>query len=452
VIRLIFTERAFVELSAHLAHSAPLEEGAFCLVHEGHGHSSRRLLVDTVLLPPDGAWEVQHEGALRPSAQWVSAVLSEAICRQAGLLFVHSHPDPRHPCAFSHIDLIALRDLGRTLAPMLDGPFAAVVAHPEGWTGALWNETDMTDIHRIWAIGRTVRWLTPLTAPLLTDLDQRQRDALGIIHDQLQRLDVAVVGCGGLGSPIAEQLVRVGTQSVLLNDVDCLDTPSNVRRVFGAAIADLDAAVSPPKVDVVGRHLQQLGFDTRIRRTHADVRSDQAFRQLLDADVVISATDTHGSRAVLNDLASAYLLPVIDVGVRVGTRGDHVLSGLVAEVRVLTASTPCLWCRKTISADVIRVENLPETDRARLRREGYVVGGDGSPVASVVALTVLGSGLAMCALIGLFADDADVAASGYWIDGLLGDGCETGPTVPVADCWCRRRIALGDAAPPPLIG
>ena len=46
--------------------------------------------------------------------------------------------------------------------------------------------------------------------------------------------------------------------------------------------------------------------------------------------------------------------------------------------------------RETINADVIRVGNLPEGERALLGREGYVVGGDGVPAASVVALTVLG--------------------------------------------------------------
>jgi molybdopterin/thiamine biosynthesis adenylyltransferase len=282
-------------------------------------------------------------------------------------------------------------------------------------------------------------------------LDERQRDALGVIHDQLREVDVALVGCGGLGSPMAEQLVRIGTRSAILNDSDRLDTPSNVRRVFGATMSDLDAAIAPPKVDVVGGHVQQLGVNTRIRRIHADVRTEAAFRHLLDADVVISATDTHGSRAVLNDLASAYLLPVIDVGVRVGSRRDRVLSGLVAEVRVLTPTTPCLWCRKTISAEAIRIENLPSVEREQLRREGYVVGANGSPAASVVALTVLGSALAICALIGLFAEDADVAPAGYWVDGLLGDACQTSAGAPVPDCWCRSRIGLGDAAAPPFI-
>jgi hypothetical protein len=76
-----------------------------------------------------------------------------------------------------------------------------------------------------------------------------------------------------------------------------------------------------------------------------------------------------------------------------------------AEVRVLTPTTPCLWCRKTIDADVIRAENLPEQERRRQEREGYVVRSVGDPVPSVVALTVLGSGLSTCALLTLLSEE-----------------------------------------------
>jgi hypothetical protein len=181
------------------------------------------------------------------------------------------------------------------------------------------------------------------------------------------------------------------------------------------------------------------------------VRTETVFRHLLDADVVFSATDTHGSRAILNELASTYLLPVIDVGVRVGAKADNRLSGLLAEVRVLTPTTPCLWCRGTINADVIRAENLPREERRKLEREGYVVGGVGSPVPSVVALTVLGSGLATSALLALLSEEGDVAPSGYWVDGFLGDSHVSGPDQPKPTCRCRQQLGLGDSSAPPFI-
>jgi len=256
-------------------------------------------------------------------------------------------------------------------------------------------------------------------------------------------MHVAVVGVGGLGSPVAEQLVRMGSR-VTIVDHDMLDTPSNVRRIYGSRVADLEGDPSPSKVDVVGRHLDSLGFGP-VRRIFGDVRSEAVVRSLLDTDAVINATDTHGSRAAINDLVSAYLLPVVDIGVRVGSHADGSLAALAAEVRVLTPATPCLWCRGAISADVIRAENLPPDQREQLEREGYVVGSVGSPAPSVVALTTLGASLATCALIGLLSEAGEYSPAGLIVDPLVGYAMESDTSESKPDCRCRLRLGRGDA-------
>src|SRR4051794_11501339 len=121
--RLALHEPATQALEQHLRQSAPLEDGAFLLVREGRGQRGRRLLASELLLPPPDAWELQGEGVLRPSARWLSAAIGTAIEANAGLLFVHSHPDVHHPAGLSRVDAIAMQALGATLAPMLDGPF-----------------------------------------------------------------------------------------------------------------------------------------------------------------------------------------------------------------------------------------------------------------------------------------------------------------------------------------
>lgn len=452
--RLVLLEPDVREILDGLTVAAPHESGAFLLIHEGRGVRGRRFVATDPILPPDDAWDGQNEGMLQPSAKWISAAISRAVTANAGLLFLHSHPDPHHPIGFSPIDRSALASLSETVGPILDGPFLAAVVHPEGWAAAIIEARDLIPIPTISSLGRAMRLLTPPTEQLrrratdIEGLDDRQRDALGTIHDILRQLDIAVVGVGGLGSPIAEQLARMGTASVTLIDNDLLDTPSNVRRVVGSKAVDLRASTPSPKVDIVGRHLDQLELGIGVRRVHGDVRTEHVFRELLDTDAVICATDSHGSRAILNDLAYGYAMPVIDAGVQAGAKRNADLAALVAEVRVLTPSTPCLWCRERISAEVIRAENLPPDQRAKLVREGYLVGGIGEPAPSVVALTSLGAGLATCALLALLSSEGDVCPSGYWVDGLMGDAAETSPVDPIAGCRCRARVGVGDSRPP----
>jgi hypothetical protein len=450
--KLVFLHSAADALGRHLMSRAPLEEGAFCLLRTGKTATGLRLLVTDVILPPRGAWERQAKDQLRPSAQWLSAAIGRAIEAQAGLLFVHSHPDESYPVGFSLADQIALNALAPDIAPMLDGPFAAAVVHPHGWTGSVWVNGSFERIDGIAAVSRTLRLLHP--APSWTKdaaIDARQIDALGVAHDRLRHLIVVVVGCGGTGSPIAEQLVRMGVALVLLVDTKLLSTLSNVRRVFGSRVWDFNPDDPRPKVDIVGDHLDGIGLGTKVVRIKGDVRTEDVFRMLLDADVVICATDTHGSRAIVNEFASPYMLPVIDLGVRVGSKKNGNLSGLLAEVRILTPTTPCLWCRGTINADVIRAENLPEKERRKLEREAYVVQGVGEPAPSVTALTVMGSGLATSALLAILSEEGETASSGYWVDGFLGDSAEVGPKTPVPGCRCVKRIGLGDSAPVPFL-
>lgn len=453
MIRLVLREADVVELELQLAAAAPEEDGAFFLLREGSGVQGTRLVAGEMIPPPKGAWERQAEGQLRPSAQWLSAVISAAVNAKAGLLFVHSHPGALHPAELSAVDEFAVESLGDTLSAILDGPFAATVVHRSSWAGVLWEAGELRPLDTITSLGRAMRFLSrPAWHEHESDhgLDARQRDALGDIHERLRELTVGLVGCGGLGSPFAEQLVRMGVGELILMDDDVLDTESNVRRLFGSTHADLGASVPLPKVDVVGRHLEMLGLGGRIRRVKGDVKTEAAFRHLLDADLVLGATDTHGSRAVINDLPSTYLLPLIDIGVRVGNRSDGSLAGLVAELRLITPERPCLWCRGAINADAIRAENLPPEEREKLHREGYLTGFVGVPAPSVAALTVLASGMAACGLIGLLSSEGSVLPSGWILDGLYGDAFETATEKPKSDCRCLAQVALADSSPPPL--
>ncbi len=452
MIRLALLRPDVEEVAALLAEAAPREQGCFLLLREGRGAGGRRLVAVDPILPPPDAWEAQGPDMLRPTARWISAAVSRAVSERAGLLFVHAHPDTAHPPALSRVDRRSAEALGEAIGPLLDGPFGFAVVHPHGWAAAVYDAgaRRLVEVDRTWAVGRTLERLDVIEHSAPAAIDARQRHALGRAHDVLRSLTVAVVGAGGLGSPTAEQVVRMGAHRVILVDHDLLDTESNLRRVFGARAADLRATAAPRKVDVVGRHLDSLGLGTEVARVFGDVRDEAVFRALLDADVVVCATDTHGSRAAVNELVAPYFVPVIDVGVRAGAKTNGDLAALTAEVRVLTPTTPCLWCRGAISGDVIRAENLPADERQRLATEGYLVGWSGAPAPSVAALTVLASGLAAAALLGLLTSEGEACPSGYVVDGLFGDGIELGPSEPVSTCRCRRRLGAADAEPPPL--
>ena len=160
--RLALLDADVDELLDVLHDAQPRESGAFFLLREGCGLRGRRLLAVDPIFPTDDVWEAQHEGQLRPSARWVSVAISRAVAEHAGLLFVHSHPDPGHPVGFSPLDRSTILSLAETIGPILEGPFAAAVVHPEGWAGAVVEEATLAPLGRIVSVGRALRLLDPV--------------------------------------------------------------------------------------------------------------------------------------------------------------------------------------------------------------------------------------------------------------------------------------------------
>ncbi len=438
MIRLALSDQDAKEFRHHFLAAAPFETGAFFLLRHGVHASGTRLVASQPYFPGISEWDHAGEHQLRPSARLLSAMVSRAQSERSGLLFVHSHPNPDHPPGFSPSDRMALHSLAQVMPKLLDGPFAAAVASRTGWAGEWYEDGQWYAIDRVTAAGRGFRILSFSVDTKERDPgDDRQERALGPLHDHLRTLHVGVVGCGGLGSPLAETLVRMGVRKLVLIDYGGVDTPSNLRRIFGSRLLDLRKR--RPKATVVGDHCRSLGLDTEIVDAAGDVRDRRVFSHLLDLDIVFCATDSHSSRAVLDAAAYAFHLQLVDCGVRVGLRQKAILAGLLSEVRVLGPGLPCLWCRRTLSAEVIRNENLPAAERSKLWREGYVVGNE-SEEPSVAALTVLGAGMMSCVLLGLLSEDSDVLPGGIMFDGFMGDA----PSVPTHDdassCICQRRL------------
>lgn len=443
MLRASFTEHDVAEFEAAMRSASPLETGAFFLLREASAGGGVRLVASEPYLPDDSEWARRGPDTLTPSSALLSKVTGMAAAARTGLLFVHSHPDPRHPTGFSITDDGALDLLRPVMSDVLDGPFAAAVAGPNGWVGRRLADDRWMPVDRITSAGRHLRILSPAapaTEPArLMGIDDRQRRALGGLHDVLAQLDVAVVGAGGLGSPLVETLVRMGVAKVSVIDRDVLDDPSGLRRVFGAAAGDL---VDPPKAKaaVVGDHARSLGLGVHVEQHEKDVRCRDALPALLGADVILCGTDSHASRAYLNSVAYALHLPLVDAGARVGAKTDGTLDALAAEVRVAAPGLPCLWCMSVLSADEVRAENLEPEERERLKRDGYITG-LGEAVPSVAALTVTGAGLMACALLGVLTEAPDLPQR-YRLDALQAALIEP-PVSRREGCICRRVTGRG---------
>lgn len=440
---LALSEGAALEVAAALGAAEPNESGVFLGLREAPTRSGVRLIASQVYAPAPSEFDKAGRAVLAPSAKLLSKMVSFAEREQTGLLFVHSHPDARYPVGFSRVDEEALRALAPVMQDLLPGPFAAAVVSPHGWTASVLNAGRWEPVARITSAGRRFRLLEPESSEAEDSRDDRQARVLGRANRWLRSLRVGLAGAGGLGAPLAESLTRMGVAQLTMFDPDKLDDPSGLRRVFGARPADF--AEGRSKADIVARHCQELKLGVEVRSSILDVRQESALRDLLDHDVLMCGTDSHSSRTVLNAIAYAFHLPLIDCGVVPGLRSDGGLEALAGEVRLVGPGLPCLYCLHAIDAKVVRIENLPLADRERLRREGY---GTGIPeiVPSITALTVAGAGWMAAALIGAIVEDGEHRAAATIFDVLNGFAMEN--KRPRAErCICRLVEGRAQAAP-----
>lgn len=258
----------------------------------------------------------------------------------------------------------------------------------------------------------------------------------------LKRLRVGVVGVGGTGSAVVEQLLRLGVGELTLIDPDSV-TETNVTRIYGSSVRDAET----PKVEVSQRHARDIGLGTRMRTCVGVVHDRSTMSLLRDCDVVFGCTDDHRGRSVLSRLAYWFLIPVIDMGFVVSSSAGRI-NGLFGRVTVASPGSPCLVCRGRVDATRMREEGLGEEERRRLVSEGYAAE-LAEPDPAVVTYTTMVATYAVNELLARLFGFGDAAPSELLIRphervvNRLG-----GESVPGHYCVEPDALGAGDTDPP----
>jgi ThiF family/Prokaryotic homologs of the JAB domain len=381
------------------------------------------------------------------------------LCRRAkeeGLVpaIVHSHP--RGFDGFSAQDDHNERDLF-TMARNRNGEGTRLVSVVQVgdslYRARVW-EDDVAPVpcHRVTIMGTRIE-IQSTVVPTPSDTLARQALAFGSeVNSLLKQLSVAVVGCGGTGSPVVHLLARLGVGRIIVIDDDVVEH-SNLNRLHGATRKDADNSV--PKVDVMVREVTGMGLDVEIRSMNGWVDAPHIRDALKSCDIIFGCTDDHSGRLYLNRVAHFYLIPVIDVGLVLMPRddGEPGLLEMAARVSVLFPTSACHGCRGTVDRVRAREEDLKRLDPAEYERqktEAYVRGG-GNPAPAVVTFT---SEAATMAVNELLAGLVDFRGGGGWAwqrYRKLDKGFERSQAAqPRADCpvcGSEEYWGLGDVDP-----
>lgn len=146
---------------------------------------------------------------------------------------------------------------------------------------------------------------------------------------------VCLIGCGALGTGVAEMLVRAGIGRLRIADRDFVELSNLQRQVL---FDESDAEKRLPKAEAAALKLRQINSEVVVEPMVADVVPRNILSIIEGATVVLDGTDNLETRYLINDACVSRNIPWV-YGGAVG------MSGLV--LPVLPGKGPCLRCMLT---------------------------------------------------------------------------------------------------------
>lgn len=404
-VDVMISQADYESLQQHLHQDPLLEQHAFLVAGICRSPRGVRLLVREMVFAGPGDFITQTATYLDLQPSYYLPVIDR--CRNEGLhlIEVHSHPFTGKGVRFSSIDIgneLEKFPWYASKVPAMQP--ATLVFGRESVDGHWWDHHagEIRPLTTLRVVGPTLRSFAATGAPATAEAPRpkdevfhRQALAFGAPGQAaIARTRVAIVGCGGLGSILAEQLAYLGIRDFILVDADRVEVTNLNRLVF--ALPE-DAREGRAKVDVIARGIRAVRPDARVEAIRGSIIDLSVQERVKDVDLLIAGTDSDGARMVCNQLAVRYLLPYMDLGTGINVE-DGTVKESGGQLWYVHPGGFCLTCTGAIDPYAARVDLMDEVERRRHVERGY---GTDTPQPSVIFLNAVVASLAVGEIVKL---------------------------------------------------
>ncbi len=166
---------------------------------------------------------------------------------------------------------------------------------------------------------------------------------------RLSNSSVVVIGCGALGTVIANALARAGVGKVRIIDRDLIEYHNLQRQIL---FDEEDVKKQVPKAIAAERHLKKVNSSIEIEGIVADVHYANIEDLVQGADLILDGLDNPETRFLINDVSLKHGIPWI-YGGAIETYG--------MTMNIIPGKTPCFRC---VFPSVPPPGVIPTCDRA----------------------------------------------------------------------------------------
>lgn len=339
------------ELFAHLIREDEQEDLCFATYVSSKGANRNTGILSQIILPEEDERNVHGNVGFLP--HYFERVLKIAAERKEGIAFLHSHPSSGWQ-GMSEDDIIAETRMSPSVMGLTGFPLVGLTLGTDGaWSGRFWikDENEKRKYNRNWCdtvkvIGKklSITFNDYILPPIFDSAKQlRTISAWGSkTQEDLSRLKIGIVGLGSVGSIVAEILARTGIANFTLIDFDAVEE-KNLDRLTNIFKEDIGRA----KVLAVADGIRKSATAPKVKITCCEysICEKQGFETALDCDILFSCVDRPWPRQVLNFIAYAHLIPVIDGGILVRTNKRNTsIIGADWKAQTVGYKRACLEC------------------------------------------------------------------------------------------------------------
>ncbi len=338
------------------------EDIALATWYPASGSNRYTAIIDEVLLPTEEERILQ--GNVQMTRDFLRRCRQRALSKGAGMAVMHNHFGPGWQ-EMSPDDVIMERRSVSNPARATGLPALGLTLGTDGaWSARFWIRK-RSDFERRWC--SSIRIISPSRLSFHanphvfhSDLNEsslerfrRSVEAWGVESQALLgQLKVGIVGLGSVGALAAEAMGRMGIRRLVLIDMDCVE-PHNLDRLVNAGRWDIGRY----KVHVAAEHLERTASHPfhELIALPLSLRESKAYRSLADCDVILACADKPIARDLVNHLAVCHLIPAIEAGVALRSRGGRLHKGHIVS-QVVTPDSRCLRCTKQYTTDQLSLE------------------------------------------------------------------------------------------------
>jgi len=168
-------------------------------------------------------------------------------------------------------------------------------------------------------------------------------------QERLLGASAVLVGCGALGSTLANLLVRAGLGRLRIVDRDFVE-PSNLQRQ--TLFDEADARQALPKAIAAERKLRAINSDVLVEGVVDDLSARNAGELLAGFPLILDGTDNFETRLLMNDAAVKLGVPWIY---------GAAVAGYGVTLTIRPGQTACLACLLDRHAGALGLEETCDT-------------------------------------------------------------------------------------------